>query len=444
MGKYFGTDGFRGKVNFNLTAKQAYRIGEALGTIYKAQVNKPKFVIGRDTRLSGTMLLDALSSGINSCGGDVYVLDLTTTPSISYLVIENKFNAGIMISASHNPYYDNGIKLISSNGEKMDEDTILTIEEYMDDKLKPVLASSDEIGKTISYDAGIKLYENHLIKLGPNLKGLKIGLDLANGSAVRSAKNIFEALGANITIINTNPDGLNINTNCGSTHIEGLQKIVKENKLDIGFAYDGDADRCLGVDNLGNVLTGDHILYMCSNYLKSINELNKNVVVTTVMSNFGLYKAFDDLNTSYVKTKVGDKYVYEEMKKNDYSLGGEQSGHIIFYKHSKTGDGILTALMVLECLINSKLKASELIKDLTIYPQVLINVKVTDKAKALADNELIKASKEIEKELNGTGRLLIRESGTEPLIRIMVEAKTIEICNALALKAAKTLDKYKI
>ncbi len=444
MGKYFGTDGFRGKVNDNLTALQAFKIGEALGTIYSKKVNKPKFVIGADTRLSSSMLLNAIAAGINSCGGDAYTLGVTTTPSISYLVIENKFNAGVMISASHNPYYDNGIKLISSTGEKMDEETILVIEDYLDDKLKPIKAISENIGITIPYEKGISLYENHLISLGPNLKGLNIGLDLANGSASRSAKKIFEALGANLTIINTNPDGVNINTNCGSTHIEGLQELVKKNKLDIGFAFDGDADRCLGVDNLGNVLTGDHILYMCSNYLKSINELNNNMVVTTVMSNFGLYKAFDDLNTSYVKTKVGDKYVYEEMKKNDYSLGGEQSGHIIFYKHSKTGDGILTALMVLECLINSKLKASELVKDLTIYPQVLINVKVTDKAKALADDDLIKTSKEIEKELDGTGRLLIRESGTEPLIRIMVEAKTIEICNALALKAAKTLDKYKI
>ncbi len=444
MGKYFGTDGFRGKVNEKLTSDHAFMIGKALGTIYSKKVNNPKFVIGMDTRLSGSMLLNAISAGINACGGDVYVLDVTTTPSISYLVIEKKFNAGIMISASHNPYYDNGIKLISSTGEKMDEETILVIEDYIDDKLNPILATSENVGKTLPFEEGIKLYENHLIALGPNLKGLNIGLDLANGSASRSAKRIFEALGANITIINSNPDGININTNCGSTHIEGLQKLVKEHKLDVGFAFDGDADRCLGVDDCGNVLTGDHILYICSNYLKAINELNNDMVVTTVMSNFGLYKAFDEAKTSYIKTKVGDKYVYEEMKKNNYSLGGEQSGHIIFYKHSKTGDGILTALMVLNVLINTKKKPSELIKDLTIYPQVLINVKVKDKAEALSDANLKAATAEIENELNGTGRLLIRESGTEPLIRIMVEAKTIDECNALATKAAKTLDKYKI
>jgi len=443
MGKYFGTDGFRGEANKNLNIRHALAIGEFLGYYFKKNFNNNKFVIGRDTRLSGNMFEEALASGINSAGGDVYLLGVTTTPSVAYLAKTEGFACGIMISASHNPYYDNGIKLINRNGEKMEEDIILKIEDYIDSKIEIEYATRNEIGKTYNaYDLVFK-YEKHLISLGANLNGLKIGLDLANGSATRSALNVFKALGANPVIINSNPDGLNINTNCGSTHIEGLQKLVKDNKLDIGFAYDGDADRCLGVDNLGNILTGDHILYMCSNYLKSINELNKNVVVTTVMSNFGLYKAFDDLNTSYVKTKVGDKYVYEEMKKNDYSLGGEQSGHIIFYKHSKTGDGILTSLMVLECLINSKKKASELVKNLIIYPQVLINVKVTDKAKALADENLIKASKEIEDELKGKGRLLIRESGTEPLIRIMVEAETLDKCNLLAEKAAKTLDKYK-
>ncbi len=449
MGKYFGTDGFRGKVGDTLTLEQAFRIGMALGTIYSKKVNRPKFIIGRDTRLSSIMLLNALSSGINSCGGDVYNLDLTTTPSISFLICgdyENKikFEAGIMISASHNPYYDNGIKLINELGEKMDEDTILKIEEFIDDIKKPVQVQNEFVGTTISYEEGIKIYENHLIDKGLKLNDLKIGLDLANGSASRSAKHIFDALNANVIVINDKPNGININTNCGSTHIEGLQKLVKDNNLDIGFAYDGDADRCLAVDNLGNIISGDHILYICSKYLKSKNELKDNLVVTTVMSNFGLYKSFDEENIKYVKTKVGDKYVYEEMKKHNYSLGGEQSGHIIFQKYAKTGDGILTSLMVLNVLINSKLKASELIKDLNIYPQVLINVKVKDKALVLNDINLINVSKEIENELGNSGRLLIRESGTEPLIRIMVEAKTIELCNSLALKAAKVLDKYKV
>ena len=432
MGKYFGTDGFRGEANKNLNIRHALCIGEFLGYYFKKNFNNNKFVIGRDTRLSGNMFEEALASGINSAGGDVYLLGVTTTPSVAYLAKTEGFSCGIMISASHNPYYDNGIKLINSNGEKMEEDIILKIEDYIDSKIEIEYATRNEIGKTYNASDLVSKYEKHLISLGANLNGLKIGLDLANGSATRSALNVFKALGANPVIINSNPDGLNINTNCGSTHIEGLAELVKKEKLDCGFAYDGDADRCLLVDNNGNILSGDHIMYIYAKYLKSKNELNNNTVVTTVMSNFGLYKALDDNNIKYAKTKVGDKYVYEYMKENDCVIGGEQSGHIIFIKNASTGDGILTSLKILEVMVKEKKNLNELTAGLDIYPQVLINVRVTNKKEAQDDIDVKASIAKVEKELGDSGRILVRESGTEPLIRVMVEAKSQDLCNKLA------------
>ena len=432
MGKYFGTDGFRGEANKNLNIRHALAIGEFLGYFFKKNFNNNRFVIGRDTRLSGSMFEEALASGINSAGGDVYLLGVTTTPSVAYLAKTEGFACGIMISASHNPFYDNGIKLINSNGEKMEEDIILKIEDYIDSKIDIEYASKNEIGRTFNASELVSKYEKHLISLGANLNGIKIGLDLANGSATRSALNVFSTLGAKPIVINSNPDGLNINTNCGSTHIEGLAELVKKEGLDCGFAYDGDADRCLLVDNNGNILSGDYIMYIYAKYLKSKNELNNNTVVTTVMSNFGLYKALDENNINYAKTKVGDKYVYEYMKENDCVIGGEQSGHIIFIKNASTGDGILTSLKILEVMVKEKKNLDELTAGLDIYPQVLINVRVTNKKEAQDDIDVKASIRKVENELGDSGRILVRESGTEPLIRVMVEAKSQDLCNKLA------------
>ena len=432
MGKYFGTDGFRGEANKNLNIRHALAIGEFLGYFFKKNFNNNRFVIGRDTRLSGSMFEEALASGINSAGGDVYLLGVTTTPSVAYLAKTEGFACGIMISASHNPFYDNGIKLINSNGEKMEEDIILKIEDYIDSKIDIEYASKNEIGRTFNASELVSKYEKHLISLGANLNGIKIGLDLANGSATRSALNVFSTLGAKPIVINSNPDGLNINTNCGSTHIEGWAELVKKEGLDCGFAYDGDADRCLLVDNNGNILSGDYIMYIYAKYLKSKNELNNNTVVTTVMSNFGLYKALDENNINYAKTKVGDKYVYEYMKENDCVIGGEQSGHIIFIKNASTGDGILTSLKILEVMVKEKKNLDELTAGLDIYPQVLINVRVTNKKEAQDDIDVKASIRKVENELGDSGRILVRESGTEPLIRVMVEAKSQDLCNKLA------------
>ena len=432
MGKYFGTDGFRGEVNKNLNATQAFKIGEFLAYYFIKNYNNKKFLIGRDTRLSGTMLEAAISAGITSMGGDVYSVGVIPTPAIAYLAKVYNASSAVVLTASHNPYYDNGIKLLTSNGEKMPEDVINLIEEYMDSNTIYEKPKRDLIGKIIDASNLKEDYINHLVNLAPNLKGFNIALDLANGAASSVAKAVFDKLGAKTQIINSNPDGININTNCGSTHIEGLAKLVKDGNFDIGFAYDGDADRCLLVDELGNILSGDHILYLYSKYLKDKNELKNNTVVTTVMSNFGLYKALDKLDIKYAKTKVGDKYVYEYMKENNCVIGGEQSGHIIFIKDASTGDGILTSLKVLEVLSNTNKKISLLVKDIDIYPQVLINIKVSDKEKVKNDLDVINSIKLIESKLDNTGRILVRESGTEPLIRVMVEAKDINKCNEYA------------
>lgn len=443
MGKYFGTDGFRGEANKNLTADHAYKIGRFLGWYYgelkkqSGDDTPARIVIGKDTRRSSYMFEYSLVGGLVASGADAYLLHVTTTPSVAYVARVDEFDCGIMISASHNPYYDNGIKLINGNGEKMDEDTISLVESYLDGNLNVFgkdyaeipYAHRDRIGCTVDYVSGRNRYVGYLISLGVySFKGMKVGLDCANGSSWNIAKAVFDALGAKTYVINADPNGTNINTDAGSTHIEGLQKFVVEKGLDVGFAYDGDADRCLCVDEKGNVVDGDAILYVYGRYMKEREKLITNTVVTTVMSNFGLYKAFDELGIGYAKTAVGDKYVYEYMQKNGCRLGGEQSGHIIFSKYASTGDGILTSLKMMEVMMAKKKKMSQLTEDLHIYPQVLVNVKVKDKAVAQADKDVQEAVQKVADALGDTGRILVRESGTEPLIRVMVEAETEEIC----------------
>ncbi|MBQ6366027.1 MAG: phosphoglucosamine mutase [Oscillospiraceae bacterium] len=430
MGKYFGTDGFRGEANKGLTYEHAIKIGRYLGWYYGARLDKKaKVVIGKDTRRSSYMFEYALCTGLMASGADAYIMHVTTTPSVSYISRVDDFDCGIMISASHNPYYDNGIKLINSNGEKMDEETILLIEDYLDGNLEIPVAEGQEIGRTVDYVAGRNRYIGYLISMSKfSFKNMRVGLDTANGAAWSIAKGVFDALGAKTYVINDEPDGFNINLNCGSTHIERLQKFVLENHLDIGFAYDGDADRCLCVDEKGNVITGDHILYIYGLYMKERGKLLNNTVVTTVMSNFGLYKALDAVGIDYDKTKVGDKYVYESMVKHGHRIGGEQSGHIIFTKYATTGDGILTSLKLMEVMLAKRKPMSELAAPVTFYPQVLKNVRVKSKPEAQNDPDVQAAVKKVEEALGDNGRILVRESGTEPVIRVMVEADSDEIC----------------
>lgn len=443
MGKYFGTDGFRGEAGINLTADHAFKVGRFLGWYYtqlKRQNNDSspaRIVIGKDTRRSSYMFEYSLVGGLVASGADAYLLHVTTTPSVAYIARMDEFDCGIMISASHNPYYDNGIKLINRHGEKMDEETINLVEDYLDGKLNVFgrswdelpFASRDHIGCTVDYVSGRNRYVGYLISLGIySFKGVKVALDCANGSSWNVAKAVFDALGAKTLVINAEPNGTNINNNAGSTHIGGLQKFVVENQCDVGFAYDGDADRCLCVDEKGNVITGDHILYIYGRYMKERGKLVNNTVVTTVMSNFGLYKAFDECGIGYAKTAVGDKYVYEYMTKNGCRIGGEQSGHIIFSKYASTGDGILTSLKMMEVMLARKKKMSELSEGFTVYPQVLKNIRVHNKAEAQNDNDVQAAVKAVAEKLGDSGRILVRESGTEPVIRVMVEAESEETC----------------
>ena len=454
MGKYFGTDGFRGEANITLTADHAYKVGRFIGWYFgelkrRAGDNSaPRVVIGKDTRRSSYMFEYTLIAGLTASGADAYMLHVTTTPSVAYLTRVDGFDCGIMISASHNPYYDNGIKFINSHGEKIEEDVISLVEDFIDGKLHvfgkdyPELpyATRDKIGKTIDYADGRSRYMGYLISLGMySFRGMKVGLDCANGSGWNIAKAVFEALGATTYVINAEPDGFNINENAGSTHIEGLQKLVKEKKLDVGFAFDGDADRCLCVDDKGNVVTGDHILYVYGVYMKERGKLLTNTVVTTIMSNFGLYKAFDAAGIGYAKTAVGDKYVYEYMAKNGCRLGGEQSGHIIFSKYATTGDGILTSLKIMEVILAKKTSLSKLCEPLKIYPQVLSNISVKDKDAAQNDKDVLAAVKRVEEKLGDSGRILVRASGTEPLVRIMVEAETEKLCKSYAKEVAEVL-----
>ena len=431
MGKYFGTDGFRGEANKTLTVEHAYQVGRFLGWYYREQNGKKcKVVIGKDTRRSSYMFEYSLVAGLTASGADVYLLHVTTTPSVSYVVRTEDFDCGIMISSSHNPYYDNGIKLLNDKGEKMDEETILKIEDYIDGKTGEIpFAVREEIGCTIDYAAGRNRYIGYLISLATrSYKGMKVGLDCANGSAWMIAKSVFDALGAKTYVINAQPDGTNINTNCGSTHIEVLQNYVKENHLDVGFAYDGDADRCIAVDENGNVVDGDGILYIYGCYMKERGKLLNNTVVTTIMSNFGLYKAFDAAGIDYEKTDVGDKYVYENMMTNGHRLGGEQSGHIIFSKYASTGDGILTSIKMMEVILERKTTLSKLAAPLKIYPQVLKNIRVKSKPEAQNDPDVQAIVAKAAEELGNNGRILVRESGTEPVIRVMVEAESVETC----------------
>lgn len=432
MGKYFGTDGFRGEANVNLTVDHAFKVGRFLGWYYGRNhgSGKAKVVIGKDTRRSSYMFEYSLVAGLTSSGADVYLLHVTTTPSVSYVARTEDFDCGIMISASHNPFYDNGIKLINDKGEKMREDVISEIEKYLDGELGEIpYATKEKIGCTVDYTAGRNRYMGYLMSLAIySFKGIRVGIDAANGSAWTLAKSIFDALGAKTYVINAEPDGTNINNNCGSTHIEGLQNLVKREHLDVGFAFDGDADRCLCVDENGNVVNGDHIIYIYGCYMKERGKLVDNKVVTTVMSNFGLYKALDAAGIEYEKTAVGDKYVYECMSNNGYRLGGEQSGHIIFSKYATTGDGIITALKMMEVMLAKKKTLSQLAYPLTIYPQVLKNIRVTDKTKAQNDLDVRAAVEKVAAALGDNGRILVRESGTEPLVRVMVEAGSLETC----------------
>ncbi len=438
MGRYFGTDGFRGEANKNLTVEHAYKVGRFIGWYYHQITGKKcKVVIGKDTRRSSYMLEYSLIAGLTASGADAYLLHVTTTPSVSYVTRTEDFDCGIMISASHNPFYDNGIKLINGNGEKMDEKTISYIEDYIDGKLNLFgeemedvpFAVREEIGCTVDYAAGRNRYVGYLISLATySYKNVRVGLDCANGSAWMIAKSVFDALGAKTYVINAEPDGTNINNHAGSTHIEVLQKFVKDNNLDVGFAYDGDADRCIAVDEKGNVIDGDLILYIYGKYMKERGKLLNNTVVTTIMSNFGLYKAFDEAGINYEKTAVGDKYVYENMVQNGHRIGGEQSGHIIFSKYATTGDGILTSMKMMEVMLAKKLPLSKLAEPVTIYPQVLKNVRVKSKPEAQNDADVQQAVAKVAEALGDTGRILVRESGTEPVIRVMVEAETESLC----------------
>ena len=432
MGKYFGTDGFRGEANVTLTVDHAFKVGRFLGWYYgkNHENGKAKIVIGKDTRRSSYMFEYSLVAGLTASGADAYLLHVTTTPSVSYVARTEDFDCGIMISASHNPFYDNGIKLINAAGEKMKEDVIAEIEKYLDGELGEIpYATRENIGCTVDYTAGRNRYMGYLMSLAIySFKGIRVGLDASNGSAWTLAKAVFDALGAKTYVINAAPDGTNINANCGSTHIEGLQDLVRREHLDVGFAFDGDADRCLCVDEKGEVITGDHILYIYGCYMKDRDKLVGNKVVTTVMSNFGLYKAFDAVGIEYEKTKVGDKYVYECMSENGYRIGGEQSGHIIFSKYATTGDGIITALKMMEVMLAKKKTLSELAAPLVIYPQVLKNIRVTDKTQAQDDADIKAAVEAVANALGADGRILVRESGTEPVVRVMVEAGSTEEC----------------
>ena len=432
MGKYFGTDGFRGEANVDLTVEHAYKVGRFLGWYYgqKAPDERCRVVIGKDTRRSSYMFEYSLVAGLTASGADVYLLHVTTTPSVSYVVRTEGFNCGIMISASHNPFYDNGIKVINERGEKLEESVILEIEKYLDGEIGEIpLARKENIGRTVDFAAGRNRYIGYLISIATrSFKNMKVALDCANGSASAIAKNVFDALGAETHVMNNDPNGLNINTDCGSTHIRYLQKFVVEQKCDLGFAYDGDADRCIAVDGKGNVVDGDVIMYICGKYMKEQGTLFNNTVVTTIMSNFGLYKAFEREGIAYEKTAVGDKYVYENMAATGNCLGGEQSGHIIFSKHATTGDGILTSLKVMEVVLEKKQTLEKLASEVDIYPQVLKNVRVKDKKEAQDDEAVQAEVAKVAESLGADGRILLRQSGTEPVVRVMVEAPDLDTC----------------
>lgn len=453
--KYFGTDGFRGEANKSLTSMQAYRVGRFLGWYFSSELSgckkdgyQPRIVIGKDTRRSSYMLEYSIVAGITASGADAYMLHVTTTPSVSFVTRQDEFDCGIMITASHNPFYDNGIKVINKFGEKLDDFTTSLIEAYIDGDLDALgvegedlpLAQRDNIGKIVDYTAGRNRYVGYLISLASNsYKNLKIGLDCANGASWKIAKTVFDALGAKTVVIGDEPDGLNVNNGCGSTHIEKLCALVKEKQLDVGFAFDGDADRCIAVDENGNIVDGDGIMYVLAKRLKYKDMLNSNTVVATVMSNSGFFASLKELGIECVQTKVGDRFVYEEMQNHDYSVGGEQSGHIILKKYATTGDGILSAIMVAEEICDRKTTLGELVKALMLYPQHVVNVRVKDKDAVMNDADVINEMAAVEKLINGNGRALLRKSGTEPVIRIMIEAETQELCEKYAQMIQKVI-----
>ena len=448
MGKYFGTDGFRGEANVVLTVEHAYKVGRYLGWYYgqKNKDKKARVVIGKDTRRSSYMFEYALASGLTASGADAYLLHVTTTPSVSYVVVTEDFDCGIMISASHNPFYDNGIKVINGQGHKLEAEVENKIEEYIDGKVDEIpYATGADIGRTVDFSAGRNRYIGHLISVATrSFKDMRIGLDCSNGSSFTIAKSVYDALGAKTYVINNTPDGTNVNNNCGSTHIEVLQKYVVDNNLDLGFAYDGDADRCIAVAGNGRIVDGDLILYVCGKYLMGQGQLPNNTIVTTVMSNLGLYKACDKIGLIYEKTAVGDKYVYENMLKNGHGLGGEQSGHVIFGKYARTGDGILTSLLIMEAVMETKQSLEKLCEDVVIYPQLLKNVRVSDKKTARENPAVIEAVNKVAEELGTEGRILVRESGTEPLIRVMVEAATDDICKKYVDQVVKVMEEQNL
>lgn len=445
MGRYFGTDGFRGEANVTLNVEHAYKVGRYLGWHF-GKNHKARVVIGKDTRRSSYMFEYALAAGLTASGADAYLLHVTTTPSVSYVVRTEEFDCGIMISASHNPFYDNGIKIINGQGMKLEAETEAQIEDYIDGILPEIpFAVKENIGKTVDFAAGRNRYIGYLISIATrSFQEKTVALDCSNGSASAIAKNVFDALGAKTFVIHNEPDGTNINAGCGSTHIDVLAEYVKRNKVDVGFAYDGDADRCIAVDENGNIVDGDAIMYVCGTYMKECGQLNNNTVVTTVMSNIGLYRAFEEKGIATEQTTVGDKYVCENMMKNGHCLGGEQSGHIIFSKHAATGDGILTSLKVMEAMLEKKQTLSCLTRELRIFPQLLVNVKVADKRAAMEDAEVLEAADKVSKELEGNGRILLRPSGTENLVRVMVEAETDEICREMTERVVEKLRKYAV
>ena len=443
MGKYFGTDGFRGEANKDLTVEHAYKVGRYIGWYFGRNKDHAQVVIGKDTRRSSYMLEYALVAGLTASGADVSLMHVTTTPSVAYITRTDGFDCGIMISASHNPYYDNGIKVLDCNCHKMDAKVENLIEQYIDGEVDEIpFATKDEIGCATDYSVGRNRYLGYLMSIPTRaFKNIRVGLDCANGASSNLAKSVFDALGAKTYVIHSEPDGLNINTNCGSTHIEVLQEYVKEKHLIIGFAYDGDADRCIAVDENGNVVDGDLILYVCGKYMKEHGQLKDDTIVTTIMSNLGLYKACDKIGMKYEKTQVGDKYVYENMVKNGFMLGGEQSGHIIFSKHATTGDGILTSLMLMEVIMETKQSLGQLTEEVKIYPQLLKNVRVADKKTARENPEVVKAVDAVAEALGDDGRILVRESGTEPVIRVMVEAATDELCEKYVTQVIDVIEK---
>ncbi len=453
--KYFGTDGFRGEANLNLTSMQAYKVGRFLGWYYSSPLSgcqkagyKPRIVIGKDTRRSSYMLEYSIVAGITASGADAYMLHVTTTPSVSYVTRQDEFDCGIMITASHNPFYDNGIKVINKYGEKLDDETTALIEAYLDGNLPALgvqgkdlpLAHRERIGRIIDHVSGRNRYVGYLISVASNsYKNLRIGLDCANGASWMIAKAVFDALGAQTVIIGAQPDGLNVNNGCGSTHVEKLCALVKEHHLDVGFAFDGDADRCMAVDENGNVVDGDGMMYVLANRLKSKGMLNGNTVVATIMSNSGFFASLKKIGVRCEQTKVGDRFVYESMQNNDFSLGGEQSGHIILKKYATTGDGILTAIMIAEEMCDRKAKLSHLVEDVMLYPQHMVNLRVKDKNAVMNDEKVLAEMAAVEKLIAGNGRALLRQSGTEPVIRIMIESESMELCEKYADMIAKVI-----